>query len=104
VDWIHLAQDRAQWRDLVSMVMNLLGIIKGWGIFRQVKKLLASQNGFHSKELVINNNLIRPSFLWSSSISVSTERYYDTCIGIRHMCLMFCIHFYKYIITFYYLN
>jgi hypothetical protein len=23
VDWIHLAQDRDQWRALVSMVMNL---------------------------------------------------------------------------------
>jgi hypothetical protein len=23
VDWIHLAQDRDQWRDLVSMVINL---------------------------------------------------------------------------------
>jgi hypothetical protein len=23
MDWIHLAQDRDQWRSLVSMVMNL---------------------------------------------------------------------------------
>jgi hypothetical protein len=23
VDWIHLAQDRDQWRDLVNMAMNL---------------------------------------------------------------------------------
>jgi hypothetical protein len=23
VDWIHLAQDRDQWRDLVNAVMNL---------------------------------------------------------------------------------
>jgi hypothetical protein len=23
VDWIHLAEDRDQWRDLVNMVMNI---------------------------------------------------------------------------------
>jgi hypothetical protein len=25
VDWIHLAQDRDRWRDVVNTVMNLLG-------------------------------------------------------------------------------
>jgi hypothetical protein len=29
VDWIHLAQDRDQWRSVVNMVMNLWGSIKG---------------------------------------------------------------------------
>jgi hypothetical protein len=24
LDWIHLAQDRVQWRDLVNTIMNLL--------------------------------------------------------------------------------
>jgi hypothetical protein len=29
VDWMHLAQDRDQWRTLVNTVMNLRGSIKG---------------------------------------------------------------------------
>jgi hypothetical protein len=31
VDWIHLAQDRDQWRDIVNTVMNLR-VPKMWGI------------------------------------------------------------------------
>jgi hypothetical protein len=26
VDWIHLAQDRDQWRDLLNMLMNFQGL------------------------------------------------------------------------------
>jgi hypothetical protein len=32
VDWIHLAQDRDQWRVLVKKIMNLRGSIKD-GVF-----------------------------------------------------------------------
>jgi hypothetical protein len=33
MDWMHLAQNRDQWRDLVNTVMNLWGSIRGEKFF-----------------------------------------------------------------------
>jgi hypothetical protein len=49
VDWIHLSQDRYQWRDLVTTVMNLRAPWGGGGvIFRLAERLLTSQEGLCS--------------------------------------------------------
>jgi hypothetical protein len=32
MDWIHLGQDRDEWRTLVNTVMNLSGSLKCWDI------------------------------------------------------------------------
>jgi hypothetical protein len=50
-DWIDLAQDRNQWRDLVNTVMNLRAY-KILGNFLVPAQLVACQEGLGSVELV----------------------------------------------------
>jgi hypothetical protein len=52
MNWIHLAQDRDQWRTGVSTVMNLWGSIK-CGEFIDWMSDLVSQDGLCFMELVI---------------------------------------------------
>jgi hypothetical protein len=51
MDCIHLAQDRGQWRALVSMVMNF-GFRKMLGNSREADRPAASQEGMSFMELV----------------------------------------------------
>jgi hypothetical protein len=51
MNWIHLAQDRDQWRTLVNTVMNFL-VKQNIGLFCVAEGLLASQEGLGSMELV----------------------------------------------------
>jgi hypothetical protein len=51
MDWIDLAEDRDQWRTLVSAVMNLRGSIKCWEVAAQ---LAASQEGLSSMNECVN--------------------------------------------------
>jgi hypothetical protein len=51
MDWINLAQDMDQWRDLVNTVMNLGVPLKCWGNSAVAVRLAASQ-GLNSMELV----------------------------------------------------
>jgi hypothetical protein len=37
MDWIDLAQDRNQWRDVVNTAMNLRGSIKCWEILEWLR-------------------------------------------------------------------
>jgi hypothetical protein len=38
VDWIHLAQVRDQWRDLVNTVNETWGSIKGWECLDEISE------------------------------------------------------------------
>jgi hypothetical protein len=49
MDWIYLAQDRDQWRALVNTVMYLLVPLGNYGV---AERLVASQEGFRSMELL----------------------------------------------------
>jgi hypothetical protein len=51
MDWIHLIQDRKQWRALVNTTVNL-GIYEKQEICWVSRRLLASQQGFCSVEFV----------------------------------------------------
>jgi hypothetical protein len=51
VDWIYLAQDRAQWRTIVSTVIKFT-FHKMRRNSRLAERLLASQGGLYSLELV----------------------------------------------------
>jgi hypothetical protein len=53
VDWIHLAQDRDWWRDLVKHGNKHSGCIKGRKFLDKLSVLLASQEGLCSMELFI---------------------------------------------------
>jgi hypothetical protein len=44
IDWVHLAQERDQWRVLVKTVVNF-GFRKIPGIYLAAAQLLASQEG-----------------------------------------------------------
>jgi hypothetical protein len=52
VDWIHLAQDRAQWQALVKIVMNF-GFHKIWKMPLLAEQLIASENKIHFMKLVV---------------------------------------------------
>jgi hypothetical protein len=45
MDWIDLAQDRAQWRALLTTVMNLGGSIKCWEILEWLQNWRFLQKG-----------------------------------------------------------
>jgi hypothetical protein len=47
MDWVKLAQDREQWRDVVDMLLNIQ-LHKMLTNSRQHERLLASQEGFCS--------------------------------------------------------
>jgi hypothetical protein len=54
VAWIHVAQDRGQWRALVNVVMNLR-VLYYVGNYLSAEQLLVPQEGLNSVELVNNS-------------------------------------------------
>jgi hypothetical protein len=69
VEWIYLAQERTQWRTVVNTVMNF-GSHKRRGVFELVERLLVSQEGIYSLELV---ELKCPQMICSLRMSGQTE-------------------------------
>jgi hypothetical protein len=51
MDWIYLAKDRGKWRALVNTIVNL-GVSQSAENFLSNEKILVSQEGLCSKELV----------------------------------------------------
>jgi hypothetical protein len=52
MDWIHLAQDRGAWPALMNTVMNHSISTECWELVEVVERMLISQEGLSSVELV----------------------------------------------------